>query len=74
MLLGDKLHSCELICPHAARADVVYLPTFDEVVECLHSLFYGDGLVKAMDLEEVDVRGVKALEGCIDGSEDTLSR
>ena len=72
--LSRELHRRKLVGPHAARSDVSYLPTLHQVVQCLHSLLDGCGLVEAVDLEEIDVGCVQTSQRGIDGVEDALSR
>lgn len=70
VLLSDELHACELCCPHAACADVAHFSGLHEIVECFHGFFEGRVVVKAVNLEKVDVVGVETCEGCVDLVED----
>jgi hypothetical protein len=74
MLLRDKLHLCELVRPHAARANIPHLPALDEVMQRLHRLLDWRVAVEAVDLEEVDVVGVEPLERRVDGVENRGAR
>ena len=66
VLLGDELEPGELGRPHAAGADVAHLAGLDEVVQRLHGLLERHGGVEAVDLQQVDVRSVQALQRCLD--------
>lgn len=70
VLLSAKLHLGELVGVHGRRADVADFAAADEVVESAHGLFDGGVGVEAVDLEEVHVVQVHALEGGVDGFED----
>ena len=70
MFLSAELHQRELMGPHAGGADVADFPAADQVVEGGHCFGDGDGGVEAVDLEEVDVGGLEAGEGGVDGRED----
>lgn len=48
--------------PHGARADVADHANPYQVVQCSHGLFGRNGRVESMDLEDVDVAGVEAVE------------
>ena len=69
VLLGHKLHLCELVRPHARGADVANLARLDEVVQRAHRLFDRSGVVEAVNPEEVDVVGAKALKSVVDGAD-----
>lgn len=73
VLFRRELHRCELIGIHAAGTDISYFPAFYKVVKCLHGLFNRNGLIKAMDLQEIDVGGLETSEGCVDGIEYSLA-
>lgn len=70
VLLRDELHASKLHCPHAARANVAHLSALDEVVQRLHCLLDRHGVVEAVDLQQVNVRGVEAGERGVDSIED----
>ena len=72
VFLGRELHHGELVGPHGGCADVAHLAALDQVVERLHRFFDGDGGVKAVDLEEIEVVGLEALQRCVHGAEDRL--
>lgn len=55
VLFGGVLEQGELPGPHARGADVVHFAGAHEVVEGLHCFFDGRVIVKAVDLEEVEV-------------------
>jgi hypothetical protein len=74
MLLSNELHARKLHRPHTARANVAHLPALDQIVQRLHCLFDRHRFVEAVDLQEVDVRRVKACERGVDGVEDGGSR
>jgi hypothetical protein len=62
-LLGDVVVVGELPGPHRTSTDIADLSTRDKVVQSLHSLLRrGVGKVGPVDLEQVDIRGVKPLE------------
>ncbi len=73
MFLCHKLHLRKLRSPHATRTNITDFSGLDEVMESLHGLFYWDTGVEAMDLEKVDIRGVKAAERGLYGSKDGLA-
>lgn len=73
ILLGYKLHSSELRCPHTRSTDVSYFSGLYEIMERFHSLFDWGVRVKAMNLEEIKVVGVQALEGSIDRGKDRIT-
>jgi hypothetical protein len=74
ILLGDELHLRKLYCPHRTCTNVVNLAALDKIMERLHSLFkWGIG-VEAVDLKQIDVVGIKALEGGIYCIEYRLAR
>ena len=68
------LHLRELPRAHRARADVAHLARLDQVVQRLHDLLGRDGRVEAVDLQEVDVRRVQALQRLLDVVEDRGAR
>ena len=74
MLLCSILQLLELIGPHGACTNVSDLAGLDEIVQSFHSLLWLHSWVVAVDLEQVDVVGVQALQACIHGIEDGLSR
>lgn len=70
VLLGHKLHLRELVRPHARGADVANLARLDEVVQSAHRLFDRSGVVEAVNPEEIDVVGAKALKGVVDSADE----
>lgn len=74
ILFGAELHERELVRPHAGGANVADFAGEDEGVEGGHGFLDGHGGVEAVDLEEVDVRGVEAFEGGLDRGKDGLAR
>lgn len=74
VLLCDVVHFRELIRPHRTCAYIAHLPGLDEVVEGFHG-FVDRGLgIEAVDLEQIDVMSLKALQGRINGVEDRGAR
>lgn len=71
--LRRKLHSRKLVRPHAAGTNVPNLPTLNKIMESLHRFLDRHSLVKAMDLEKIDVICIEAFERRIDRGEDTLA-
>ena len=59
---------------HRASPDIAHLARLDEVVERLHGLLGGSIRVEAVNLVEVDVRGVEALERTFHSVEDCGAR
>ena len=70
MPLRDLVEERKLPGAHRARADVAHLASLDEVVEGLHGLLGRRVRVEAVDLVEVDVRGVEPRERALNGVED----
>ena len=68
--LRHELHPRKLRRPHAAGPNVPHLAALDQVVERLHRLLDGRAAVEAVDLQQVDVRGVEAAQGGVDLVED----
>ena len=74
ILLRDKLHPRKLRCPHGARANVPHLAAPDQVMQRLHRLLDRRRRVEAVDLQEIDVVHLQALERSVDGVEDGRAR
>lgn len=74
VLLGRELQARKLRGPHAAGANVPHLARLDEVVQRLHGLLDGGSGVEAVDLEQVDVRGVEPAQRRLDLVEDGGAR
>lgn len=70
ILLGAKLQLRKLIRPHARSTDITDLAALHEVMESLHSLLDRHSVVEAVDLEQVEVRRVEALQRGLDLVED----
>lgn len=64
---GSAVQACgvlvfkKLVGPHGGRADVAHFAGSDDVVECFHGLFGAGAGVRAVDLEQVDVRQAQSL-------------
>jgi len=69
ILLGRSLVQSELPCPHGGSTNVAHLSRLDNVVERLHGLFERRGLVTTVDLQEINVICLQALQTCVDGVE-----
>ena len=69
---SDTLCLRELPGVHAAGADVAGFPGPDDVVECLHRLLDRRLVVPAVDLVEVDVVELEALQRGVDRGEHVL--
>jgi hypothetical protein len=52
----------------------MHLATSNEVIKSLHRFFNRSVVVKAVDLEQVDVVDIQSLQAGIDGVEDRLAR
>ena len=74
VLLSGKLHPRKLDSPHGAGTNVVHLAALDQVMQCLHRLLDWSVVVESVDLQEIDVVGIEALQGGIDLVEDGLAR
>ena len=72
ILLGAELHHCELECPHGTRTNVANLAGFNNVVKRFHCLLDRGVLIEAVNLKEVDVRGIETFERRIHCVEDGL--
>jgi len=68
--LRDVLQRGKLVRPHAAGTDVADFAGADEGVERGHGFFRWGVRVEAVDLEEVEVRGVEATEAGFHSGED----
>ena len=72
--LGAELHHSKLICPHTAGTYVVHFPAFYQIVKCFHRFFNRHCFVEAVDLQEIDIGGLKTGERRFHGSENALAR
>ena len=55
------------------RTDIPHFTALDKVVKSFHGFFDGDGCVETVDLKDIEVVGLQAGEGGVDGGEDGLA-
>jgi hypothetical protein len=68
------VHHREAPGAHRAGANVAHLAALDEVVQHPHRLLYGGEGIEPVDLEEVDVGRVEALQAGVNGVKDRRAR
>lgn len=72
-MLSTELHQSELVGPHGGGPDIANLSREHQGVKRRHCLGDGYGAIEAVNLQQVDIGGVEAFEGSVDGGEDCLA-